>query len=226
MSPTALVTGASSGIGRAVAEALAPSHHVHLVGRDTAALDVIAAALPAASVHALDLRDGTALAELAHGIDALDVLVHSAGVLHMGTTEELSPEQWRESLEVNVLAPVELTRVMLPALRRSAGQVILINSGLGRRTMPGSGAYSASKYALRAFADTLRQEEAPNGVRVTSIHPGRVATPMQQRLQAWEGRPYDAEAWVRPEQVADAVLSVVTLDRNAIIGTLDISPMP
>jgi NADP-dependent 3-hydroxy acid dehydrogenase YdfG len=92
--------------------------------------------------------------------------------------------------------------------------------------MPGGGAYSASKFALRAFADTLRQEESRNGIRVTSIHPGRVATPMQEQLRAWEGRPYDGEAWIRPEQVADAALTIVNLDRNADITTLDITPVP
>ncbi len=223
---TALVTGATSGIGRAIATALATTHHVHLIGRDRPALDELAAGLPSTEVHVADLADGAQLAGIAGGIDRLDVLVHSAGVLHMGSTEDLSPAQWRESLEVNVLAPVELTRVLLPALRRASGQVILINSGLGHRSMAGSGAYSASKFALRAFADALRQEEAENGVRVTSIHPGRAATPMQDQPRAWEGLPYDGDAWIRPEQVADAVLTAVSLDRNAVIGTLDISPTP
>ncbi|GAA2852251.1 SDR family oxidoreductase [Microbacterium arabinogalactanolyticum] len=223
---TALVTGATSGIGRAIAAALAATHHVHLIGRNRGALGELAAALPSAEVHPADLADGTQISGIAEEIDRLDVLVHSAGVLHMGSTEDLDPAQWRESLEVNVLAPVELTRVLLPALRRASGQVILINSGLGHRSIAGSGAYSASKFALRAFADALRQEEAENGVRVTSIHPGRVATPMQEQLRAWEGLPYDGDAWIRPEQVADAVLTAVNLDRNAVIGTLDISPAP
>jgi NADP-dependent 3-hydroxy acid dehydrogenase YdfG len=223
---SALITGATGGIGRAIAAALAPTHHLHLVGRSRATLRALAAGLPSASVHVSDLGDAAQIAELASGIRSLDVLVHSAGVLHMGTTEELTPEQWRESLEVNVLDPVELTRRLLPALRHARGQVLLINSGLGHRTMPGSGAYSASKFALRAFADTLRQEESRNGIRVTSIHPGRVATPMQEQLRAWEGRPYDGEAWIRPEQVADAALTIVNLDRNADITTLDITPVP
>lgn len=223
---TALVTGATRGIGRAIAAALAATHHVHLIGRNRGALDELAEVLPSAEVHVADLADGAQFAGIAGGIDRLDVLVHSAGVLHMGSTEDLDPAQWRESLEVNVLAPVELTRVLLPALRRASGQVILINSGLGHRSIAGSGAYSASKFALRAFADALRQEEAENGVRVTSIHPGRVATPMQEQLRAWEGLPYDGDAWIRPEQVADAVLTAVNLDRNAVIGTLDISPTP
>lgn len=224
MTRTALITGATGGIGRAIATALAPTHHVHLMGRRSGGLDALAKELPSASVHVADLGDMAQIAELASGMRTLDVLVHSAGVLHMGTTEELTPEQWRESLEVNVLAPVQLTRMLLPALRRARGQVLFINSGLGHRTMPGSGAYSASKFALRAFADTLRQEEAPHGIRVTSIHPGRVATPMQERLRAWEGQPYDGEAWIRPEQVADAALTIVNLDRNADITTLDITP--
>ncbi|MGN7976574.1 SDR family oxidoreductase [Microbacterium sp. 22195] len=223
---TALVTGATSGIGRAIAAALAATHHVHLIGRNHGALDELAAALPSSDVHVADLADGAQIAGITGEIERLDVLVHSAGVLHMGSTEDLDPAQWRESLEVNVLAPVELTRVLLPALRRASGQVILINSGLGHRSIAGSGAYSASKFALRAFADALRQEEAENGVRVTSIHPGRVATPMQEQLRAWEGLPYDGDAWIRPEQVADAVLTAVNLDRNAVIGTLDISPTP
>lgn len=226
MRPNALVTGATSGIGRAIAAALSATHHVHLVGRDARELQRMVQVFPAASAHVADLRDAEAVASIAAGIEQLAVLVHSAGVLHMGTTEEMTAEQWRESMELNVLAPVELTRVLLPALRRAPGDVFLINSGLGKRTMPGAGAYSASKYALRAFADTLRQEELGNGVRVISVHPGRVATPMQQKLHDWEGREYDAGAWVRPEQVADAVLSAIELDRNAIISTLDISPMP
>ncbi|MGB3730931.1 SDR family oxidoreductase [Microbacterium sp.] len=224
MTRTALITGATGGIGRAIATALAPTHHVHLVGRRSGGLDALAKKLSSASVCVADLGDMAQIAELASGIPTLDVLVHSAGVLHMGTTEELTPEQWWESLEVNVLAPVQLTRMLLPALRRARGQVLFINSGLGHRTMPGSGAYSASKFALRAFADTLRQEEAPHGIRVTSIHPGRVATPMQEQLRAWEGQPYDGEAWIRPEQVADAALTIVNLDRNADITTLDITP--
>ncbi|WP_298864314.1 SDR family oxidoreductase [uncultured Microbacterium sp.] len=226
MTRHALITGAAGGIGRAIATALAPTHHIHLVGRSRDPLEHLAAALPSASVHVADLGDAAQIAELASGIATLDVLVHSAGVLHMGTTEELTPEQWRESLEINVLAPVELTRALLPALRRAAGQVLLINSGLGHRTMPGGGAYSASKFALRAFADTLRQEESPHGIRITSVHPGRVATPMQEQLRAWEGQPYDGEAWIRPEQVADAARTIVNLDRNADITTLDITPAP
>jgi NADP-dependent 3-hydroxy acid dehydrogenase YdfG len=223
---TALVTGATSGIGRAIAIGLAPTHHLHLIGRNHGALEQLAASLPSAEAHVVDLVDAAQVARIGDHIGGLDVLVHSAGVLHMGSTEELSPSQWRESLELNVLAPVELTRVLLPALRSASGQVILINSGLGHRSMAGSGAYSASKFALRAFADALRQEEAERGVRVTSLHPGRVATPMQEQLRAWEGLPYDGDAWIRPEQVADAVLTVVNLDRNAVIGTLDINPMP
>ncbi|MFD5225314.1 SDR family oxidoreductase [Microbacterium sp. NPDC058342] len=224
MRPNALITGASGGIGRAIATAMAETHHLHLTGRDRSALEALADTVPSASVHVADLTAETQIAELARTIAELDVLVHSAGVLHMGSTEEVGARRWRESMEVNVLAPVELTRALLPALRRSAGHVVMINSGLGHRSIAGSGAYSASKFALRAFADALRLEEAAHGVRVTSIHPGRVATTMQERLRAWEGLPYDGDAWIRPEQVADAVITAVTLDRGAMITSLDVAP--
>lgn len=224
MRPHALITGATGGIGRAIA--LAPTHQLILTGRDRQALSEIAAACPAATAHAADLSSPDDLAALAATVQDLDLLVHSAGVLHMGTTEEVGIERWRESFEVNVLAPVELTRAFLPALRRSEGHVVLINSGLGHRTIAGSGAYSASKFALRAFADALRQEEADNGVRVTSIHPGRVATPMQERLREWEGEDYDGDQWIQPEQIAQTLLSVVNLGSGAIVGSIDIRPAP
>ncbi|WP_313810365.1 SDR family oxidoreductase [Glutamicibacter sp.] len=225
MTPTALITGATGGIGRAIADLLAPTHRLYLLGRNTQALQQLADGYPQATVIEAELNTGTGAADLAQ-VTGLDVLVHSAGVLRMGSVEQTMQEDWAESFQVNVLAPVELTRALLPALRAAGGHVFMINSGLGLRTIAGSGAYSASKFALKAFADALRLEEAEHGVLVTSIHPGRVGTDMQAQLHAWENKEYDADAWVRPEQVAQTLLTALSLGEAANLDSISINPAP
>jgi NADP-dependent 3-hydroxy acid dehydrogenase YdfG len=154
--PLALVTGASGGIGAAVARALAPGHDLLLGGRDTGALQQLAHELPGSRPWPVDITDYRALAEAVAGISRLDVLVHSAGVGLLGTIAETSASTWRRQLDVNVVAPAELTRLLLPALRAAHGRVVLINSGAGLAARAGWGSYAASKFALRAFADALR----------------------------------------------------------------------
>ncbi|WP_236790400.1 SDR family oxidoreductase [Amycolatopsis sp. GM8] len=213
--PLALVTGASRGIGAAVAQALAPSHRVLLGGRDAEALAKSAAELPGARPWPVDLTDFAALAEGVAEIDRLDVLVHSAGTVELGTVEESDAASWRRNYEVNLLAVVELTRLLLPALRAAGGHVVVINSGSGRNATAGWGGYAASKFAVRAFADVLRLEEEPNGLRVTSVFPGRTATEMQQAVAAAEGFEYAPERYLQPESVASAVLAAVTATPDA-----------
>jgi len=114
---------------------------------------------------------------------------------------------WRTTFEVNVIGPVALTHALLPALRRAKGQVIFVNSGAGLNVLAGMASYSASKFALRAFADSLRAEEPT--LRVTSVHPGRVATAMQRQLIEFEGGKYDPKHFLRPETVAHAIADIV-----------------
>lgn len=213
--PLALVTGASRGIGAAVARALAPSHRVLLGGRDADALAKVAAELPDAQPWPADLTDPGALRTAVAGIDRLDVLVHSAGVAELGTIAESDAASWRRSYEVNVIAVLELTKLLLPALRAAHGHVVVINSGSGQAAKASWGAYAASKFAARAFADTLRLEEEPNGVRVTTVYPGRTATEMQEAVNAYEGIEYDPEAYLRPESIAEAVLAAVSATPDA-----------
>ncbi|THJ68543.1 SDR family oxidoreductase [Arthrobacter echini] len=222
--PVALITGASRGIGRAIADELAATHHLLLGGRDAAALAEVASSLPSAEPFAAELRDADQVAAAVAGVDRLDVLIHSAGILRMGPVAELSDDAWRESFEVNLFAVASLTRELLPALRAAGGQVITINSGSGFSSGASSAIYSGTKFALRAFTDALREEERQYGVRVSSIHPGRVATDMQEELHAWEGRQYSAEAWIRPDQVAKAVRLAVDATRESTIETLTIRP--
>ena len=220
--PLALITGASKGIGAAIARALAPSHRLLLGGRDADALTALAGQLPDAEPLVAELTDPDAVADAVAGISSLDVLVHSAGVAPLGTVERASRADWQRNFDVNVLAVVELTRLLLPALRAASGDVVLINSGAGHNARPGWGPYAASKFALRAFGDALRGEEP--SLRVTSVHPGRTDTPMQQRIVAGEGREYRGADFLRPESVAAAVLAAVTAGDDAHVTEVSIRP--
>jgi NADP-dependent 3-hydroxy acid dehydrogenase YdfG len=222
--PLALVTGASRGIGAAVARALAPTHDLLLGGRDTAALEALARELPAARPWPVELTDSDAVAEAVGGIERLDVLVHSAGIGLLGTVAETPAATWRRQFEINVVAVAELTRLLLPALRAAPGRVVLINSGAGLAARAGWASYAASKFALRAFADALRAEEQELGVRVTSVHPGRVDTDMQRGVVAHEGGEYRPEAYLRPESVARAVLLAVAAPDDTALTELVLRP--
>jgi NADP-dependent 3-hydroxy acid dehydrogenase YdfG len=226
MRPLALVTGASRGIGTAIAESLAPTHDLLLGGRDPGVLQKLADRFPGARPWAVELTDAAALAAATEGIDRLDVLVHNAGVAEIGPLADTSVDVWRDMLAVNVIAVAELTRLLLPALRAARGQVVLINSGAGLSAGPNWGAYAASKFALRAFGDVLRAEEAANGIRVTSVHPGRTDTDMQRAIQATEGYDYDPARFIRPESVAAAVLTAITATPDAHLTEIMIRPGP
>jgi NADP-dependent 3-hydroxy acid dehydrogenase YdfG len=226
MTQLALVTGASRGIGAAVAHALESTHRLLLGGRDADALASVAGRLPDARPWAVDLTDGDALASAAAEITELDVLVHSAGVAELGTVEEADADAWRKNYEVNVVAVVELTRLLLPALRAAKGHVVIINSGAGLNARPGWGPYAASKFAVRAFADVLRAEEEPHGLRVTSIFPGRTDTDMQQTIVANEGADYDPARYLRTGSVAAAVLAAVTASPDAHLTDVILRPRP
>jgi NADP-dependent 3-hydroxy acid dehydrogenase YdfG len=110
-------------------------------------------------------------------------------------------------------------------LRAARGRIVLLNSASGLAARPGWGSYAASKFALRAFADALRAEEAPHGVRVTSVHPDRVDTDMQRGVVAHEGGEYDPAAYLRPESVADAVLLAATAPADAALTELVLRPV-
>lgn len=220
--PLALITGASRGIGRAIADELAGTHRLLLGGRDASALERLAASYPSAEPFPGELRELPSGAVA--GITALDVLVHSAGVLRMGAVADVHDDDWRESFEVNVFAVARLTRLLLPALRAARGQVVAINSGSGFSSGAGLAVYSGTKFALRAFTDALREEERPHGVKVCSIHPGRVATDMQRELHQHEGREYRPDAWIQPDQVARAVRLAVDASRDAAVESLNIHP--
>lgn len=181
-SPVALITGASSGIGRATAEALAGAGFVvYASARRPEALGELAA-LGLHTVQ-LDVNDEASMVaavrqvEAAHG--AVDLLVNNAGYGELGAVEEVAPERWRRQFETNVVGPVRLIQLVLPAMRRQGrGRIINVSSMGGEMTFPLGGAYHASKYAVEALSDALRTEVKPFGVDVVVIQPAVVRTPL------------------------------------------------
>lgn len=218
-----LITGASRGIGRAVADALASDWRVLVGGTRIETVQPVVDLLPDAASFVADLTDPVAVANAAAELDSLDAVVHSAGICEGGTIAQTSRQTWSRQFELNVVAVADLTRLLLPLLRASHGQVVTINSGAGFHAGAGNGSYSASKFALRAFTDALREEERGR-LRVASIHPGRVDTDMQVALQARAGRPYTPEAYLRPESVAAAVKLALDATEDAVIESVAVRP--
>lgn len=223
-----VITGAGSGIGAAVARRLLErGDELWLLARDAGRAKELADEFPGAHTLAGDLAEPDRLSwALGHQTlpDRLDSLLHIAGVVDLGEVGELSTKVWNRTLAANLVAPAELTRLLLPQLRLSHGHVVFVNSGAGLRANAGWSAYAASKHGLKALADSLREEEHGQGVRVTTVYPGRTATSMQEKLHQQEGKAYDASRWIDPESVATTVLTALDLPRDAEITDLSVRP--
>jgi uncharacterized protein len=208
--PLAVVTGASSGLGEAIARRLASTgHRVLLVARRADRLAALAAELPGSQVVAADLIAPDGPATVAAAVEAaggrLAVLVNNAGAGGRGTFGEAGYEGVRATMELNFDAHLRVTEALLPAIRAAApSSILLVSSVSGRIARPGAGAYSASKFALNGWADAVRAEEAAHGVHVGTLLPGFIATEgfPQEELLAKR-----TTAWMvgRPEHVADGV---------------------
>lgn len=227
--PVALVTGGTRGIGLGIARDLAPTHHVVIGGRSADSVAAVVRELPSASGFVADLSDldhslEPALDALAARLPRLDVLVHSAGVLHRGTVADAPTADWVEAMTVNVVAVAAITRALLPALRTANGLVLLVNSGSGLVATPTSSVYCASKFALRALADSLRDEERANGIRVTSLHPGRTDTDMQRELVAWDREEYDASRFLTVESVVRAARAAIDATPESSLDVVVVRP--
>ena len=219
--PTAMITGAAGGLGSAIAAALAPTHTLFLAGRPSERLDAVAEEF-GSTTWPIDLADIDEIPAVVEPIVELDVLVHNAGVTYPGRVAESIVDEWRTTMQVNVVGAVALTLALLPALRAAEGHVVFINSGAGINASPGLASYSASKFALRGFADSLRNDEP--SLRVTSVHPGRIATVMQEGLIAYEGREYDPSRFLSPESVAKVVADAVNAPPDAHIHEVILRP--
>lgn len=219
-----VLTGAGSGIGRLLAVSLRDrGDRLVLPLRSADRVEDLRPDFPDAALVVADLVHADSVRAIAAAAgDRLDGVVHAAGVVTLGPVGELDEDAWRSQLDVNLIAPALLTSALLPALRAARGTVVLVNSGAGQVAHPGWSAYAASKHGLRALADALRGEEAEHGVRVTSVYPGRTATPMQAAVHAHEGKDYDPSDWIQPETVSQAILGVLDLGEDATISDVTI----
>lgn len=230
----AVITGASGAVGRAVARQVARYAEVLcLLGRDAVRLeaagrDVEAAGSQAVQYAADFIRDGDVrhLAdEIGRRFRQVDVLVHCAGAIDLGSVGEAPVEQFDLQYLVNVRAPFLLTQALLPLITRCAGQIVFVNSTAGLIARPQTGQYAATKHALKAVADSLRDEVNAAGVRVLSVFLGRTASPMQEFVHRYEGRPYQADRLMQPDDVAAMILHALSLPRTAEVTELRMRPL-
>lgn len=232
----AVVTGASSGIGRAIAlELAAHGASLCLVGRQLQTLHSTADAATAkgkASRHrcyqadlAVDREVDQLVADILRENRLVDILVHGAGVIELGPVESATAGQLDWHYQVNLRAPYVLTRGLLPALKSRPGQVVFVNSSAGVTARANAGQYAASKHALKAVADSLREEVNPAGVRVLSLFLGRTASPMQAAVYAAEGKAYHPELLMQPEDVAAVAIHALTLPRSIEVTEISMRPL-
>ena len=216
MVKTAVVTGATGGMGAEIIKDLARDHRVYALGRRAGALPEAENIVPVA-IDLLSLLDGSPLpAELA-SLERVDVLVHAAARADKRSVESARPEDWRAQMDLNVHVPAELTRLLLPALRAAEGLVVFINSGAGIHSYGDNVIYAATKHALYALADGLRLGEL--GIRVSTVAPGPTDTPMLQGLQD-----YNPEHVIAPVEVAKAIRATVDAGPTTQLTEIRVRP--
>lgn len=222
-----VLTGAGSGIGQVLARRLAArGDDLVLIARSDARAAELEDEFPSAQVLVADLADPGTLNGLGRQVDGgVDTLLHVAGVVDLGPVARLRLADWEEQIAVNLTAPAVLTRELLAHLRGSGGTVVFINSSAGLTASAEWSAYAASKFGLRAFADSLRAEEVDNGVRVSTVYPSRTATPMQEKVHDQEGRTYDASRWISADTVVETILHVIDLPGDATIPDVTVRPV-
>ena len=230
---TALITGAGSGIGRALAIGLArEGARLCLVGRRLEALENVALDCRDTAVgvtcYKADLTVDDALQNLARRLHEdcgqLEILIHSAGVVALGLIEQASVSDFDWQYKTNVRAPYALTKLILPMLKSGMGQVVFINSSAGLTARAKTGQYAATKHALKAIADSLRDEVNDRGIRVMSVYPGRTASPFQKTVHSVEDKPYRPERLLQPEDVAGVLINALKLPWTAEVTDISIRP--
>lgn len=215
-----LVTGASRGIGRAVAEAFARrGATLGLVARSREELVAVASDLPGEGHAAVpaDVGDREGIARAIEGFGRCDVVVANAGVADYGPFLELDLAKAERMTRINWLGTLYTVRAALPAMvEHGSGHVVVVSSGAGFRSFPGAAVYGATKAAQRAFSEALRHELAGTGVSVTTVYPGEIATHLHDHdrpsMPAW----YRSRGAARPEPLAERIVRAVERDEPAV----------
>jgi len=229
-----VVTGATSGIGECLALSLVKRGDlVWALGRNAERLGLLASTAAGFTGRLVPVE---ADLESEHQIEAasrlilgeakeIDVLAHSAGAMALGSFESLEPSTLDALYRVNIRAPFALTRHLLAALKAAHGQIVFVNSSAGLRASAENALYAATKHGLKALADGLRDEVNPEGVRVISVYPGRTATPMQRSVHDHEGRDFDPDLLLQPEDVVDVVLAALDHPETGEVTDVSVRPM-
>lgn len=218
--PTAVVTGASRGIGRAVAVRLAATHQVLAIARDGERLETLCREVAAAGGECrpcvLDLTRPDDIERALHGVNA-DVLVNNAGVITKKPLLHMLPDEWNEMMAVNVCALFHVTRHLLPGMiERGRGHIVNIASIAGRSAFPGGTGYVATKHAVLGFSESLMLEVRDQGVKVSVVMPGSVATDMvvgDSKDQSW---------MLKPEDVATVVARILEMPPHALTYQVEV----
>ncbi len=218
--PIAVITGASRGIGRAIALRLAKDYEIVAVARSGDQLGTLVREIHEAGgvcqPRVVDLTERRALRAAIEDVDA-QVLINNAGVGHLKPFVELGPNEWREMIDINLTATYDMTRLLLPKMiARGSGHIVMIGSIAGRSAFVGGTGYTATKHALMAFAECLMLEVREAGVKVSIVNPGSVATTFSTRAAG-------SSSWaLSAADVADAVAQVLSTPPNVLIHRLEV----
>jgi short-subunit dehydrogenase len=231
---TCVVTGASSGIGASLAEGLAAAGaRVWAIARSRDRLEALVEQVESGPGEVVPLvadleRDEdieSAGREILAAGNGVDVLIHSAGAIGLGTFESATAAELDRQYRVNLRAPFVLTQVLLPALKHAQGQVVFINSSAGLKASANNVLYAATKHGLKALADGLREQVNRDRVKVISVYAGRTATPMQASVHAYEEREYRPERLLQPDDVVEVVLAALSVSAHGEVTDVNVRAM-
>ena len=229
--PTALITGASRGIGAATARAFAQAgYQLLLVARSSDSLDSLAAELRGhgqrVETATLDLADPGAIApvlqELLNRGLSPTVVINNAGAAYTGNLAEMPLERWQWLLQLNLTSVFQVCQAVLPALRRQGGQIINVSSHAARNAFTDWGAYCTSKAALASFSRCLAEEERQHGIRISTLTLGAVNTPLWDSETVHSS--FDRRAMLDPERVAEALLSLAQQPASQVVEDITLMP--
>lgn len=224
---TVVVTGATGSAGAAVVEALsARGDHVVALGRPADQLGALFTASPAVTPAVADLLDRESLPPALAELRRVDALIHCAEIASVSAVADTPLAEWHRVMSVNVAGAADLTRALLPGLRRAGGHVVFASASPGLRAAPGWSAYAASKAAQHELADSLRAEEEGNGIRVTTISPGAAGIELPPAARAASGRASNEGRAVEPAAVASVILAVLDQPRSVHLTDVSLRAAP
>lgn len=220
----ALVTGGAKGLGKAIAVALAQEGvHVAITGRNEAALKQTAAALATwgteVTYAVFDIADNTAVQReinsLSESFGHFDILINNAGISSFGSVADMDVDEWTSMIQVNLVGTYFVTKAVLPYfIQKNQGDIVMVSSTAGLNGAATTSAYSASKFGLIGFADSLMREVRKNNIRVSTFMPSTIASDMSKELGLTDG---DPDKVLQPEDFAELIVANLKLPRRAML---------